>query len=66
VGRTTTTVEKQQWHSFYNYIIKHNSMKKYSIIVAVLMILGVSVSSCHASGKIGTKHHEVGAGAHIK
>lgn len=41
-------------------------MKKYSIIVAMLMIFGVSISSCHASGKIGTKHHEVGAGAHIK
>jgi hypothetical protein len=41
-------------------------MKKYSIIVAMLMIIGVSVSSCHASGKIGTKHHEVVAGAHVK
>jgi len=41
-------------------------MKKNSIIIAVLMILGVTISSCHASGKIGTKHHEVGAGAHVK
>lgn len=41
-------------------------MKKYSIIVAMLMIIGASMSSCHASGKIGTKHHEVGAGAHVK
>lgn len=43
-----------------------NNMKKYSIIVAFLMVIGVAFSSCHASGKIGTKHHEVGAGAHIK
>jgi hypothetical protein len=51
---------------FYYYIININIMKKYSIIVAMLMIIGVSVSACHASGKIGTKHHEVGAGAHVK
>jgi hypothetical protein len=41
-------------------------MKKYSIIFAMLMVIGVTLSSCHASGKIGTKHHEVGAGAHVK
>ncbi len=41
-------------------------MKKYSIIFALLMIMGFSISSCHTSGKIGTKHHEVGVGGHIK
>jgi hypothetical protein len=41
-------------------------MKKYSIIVAMLMAFGISISSCHTSGKIGTKHHEVGVGAHVK
>jgi hypothetical protein len=41
-------------------------MKKYSIIIAMFMMIGVAISSCHASGKIGTKHHEVGAGAHVK
>jgi hypothetical protein len=41
-------------------------MKKYSIFIGILMIFGVTLSSCHASGKIGTKHHEVGAGAHVK
>jgi hypothetical protein len=51
---------------FITYIIKHNSMKKYSIIVAMLMLFGISISSCHTSGKIGTKHHEVGVGAHVK
>lgn len=40
-------------------------MKKYSIIVAMLMIIGASVSSCSTSGKIRTKHHEVGVGAHV-
>lgn len=40
-------------------------MKKYSVIVAMFLI-GVFVTSCHASGKIGTKHHEVGVGAHAK
>jgi len=41
-------------------------MKKYSIIVAMLMIIGVSVSSCHAGAKIGTKHHEVGVSGQAK
>jgi hypothetical protein len=41
-------------------------MKKYSIIFAMLMMADVVLSSCHASGKIGTKHHEVGVGAHAK
>jgi hypothetical protein len=51
---------------FYNEQLKINNMKKYSIFVALLMIIGVSLSSCSASGKVGTKHHEVGAGAHVK
>jgi len=41
-------------------------MKKYSIIVAMLMVIGVSISSCSTSGRVGTKHHEVGVGAHVK
>ena len=41
-------------------------MKKYSFFVAVLMAIGISVSSCHTSAKVGTKHHEVGVGAHVK
>jgi hypothetical protein len=41
-------------------------MKKYSIIFAMLMIIGASVGSCHAGGKIGTKHHEVGVNGHVK
>ena len=41
-------------------------MKKYSMIVAALMIIGVAVSSCHSSGKVGTKHHEVGVEGHVK
>lgn len=41
-------------------------MKKYSIIVAMLMVIGISISSCSTSGRIGTKHHEVSAGAHVK
>ncbi len=40
-------------------------MKKYSIIVALIMVIGVSVSSCSASARVGTKHHEVGAGTHV-
>ena len=40
-------------------------MKKFSIIVAMLMVIGVSITSCHTSGKIGTKHHEVGVGGHV-
>jgi hypothetical protein len=41
-------------------------MKKYSIIVAMLMMIGASVSSCSSSGKVATKHLEVGVGAHVK
>jgi hypothetical protein len=40
-------------------------MKKYSIIAALLMVLYVSVSSCSASARVGTKHHEVGTGTHV-
>lgn len=29
--------------------------------MGLLMVIGVSVSSCHASAKVGTKHHEVKA-----
>ena len=41
-------------------------MKKYSIIVAMLMIFGASISSCSTSGRVRTKHHEVGVGAHVQ
>jgi len=40
-------------------------MKKYSIIVAMLMVIGVSISSCSASARVGTKNHEVGASTHV-
>jgi len=40
-------------------------MKKSSIIVAILMMIGVAVSSCHAGAHIGTKHHDVGVGGHV-
>lgn len=36
-------------------------MKKYSIIVAMLMVFGVTISSCSAGAHIGTKHHQVSA-----
>lgn len=38
-------------------------MKKFSIIVAMLMVIGVSISSCSAGAHIGSKHHGVSAGA---
>jgi hypothetical protein len=42
-------------------------MKKHnSIIVALLMIIGVAIGACHASGKVGTKNHEVGVGGQVK
>lgn len=40
-------------------------MKKYSIIMAMLVVFGVSLSSCSAGGHIGTKHHKVSAGAQV-
>ncbi|HVX25165.1 MAG TPA: hypothetical protein VHB70_02395 [Parafilimonas sp.] len=40
-------------------------MKKYSLIAALLMVFYISMSSCSASARVGTKHHEVGAGTHI-
>jgi len=40
-------------------------MKKLSIIVALFMVIGVSISSCSASARVGTKNHEVGAGTHV-
>lgn len=39
-------------------------MKKTSIIVAILMMIGVAFSSCHAGAHIGTKHHDVGVDTH--
>jgi hypothetical protein len=40
-------------------------MKKYSVIVAMLMVIGVSFSSCSSSARVGTKHHSVGVGGHV-
>ena len=40
-------------------------MKKYSLIVAMLMVLGVSISSCSAGAHVGTKHHQVSAGTQV-
>jgi hypothetical protein len=40
-------------------------MKKFSVIVAMLMVMGISVSSCSAGGHIGTKHHQVSAGTQV-
>ena len=40
-------------------------MKKYSILMAMLVVIGISVSSCSASARVGTKHHEVGASTHV-
>jgi hypothetical protein len=37
-------------------------MKKYSIIIALVMLFGASISSCSAGAHIGTKHHQVSAG----
>ena len=40
-------------------------MKKYSIIAALLLVLYGSITSCSASARVGTKHHEVGAGTEV-
>jgi hypothetical protein len=40
-------------------------MKKYSIIAALIMALYVSISSCSASARVGTKEHEAGAETHV-
>jgi hypothetical protein len=36
-------------------------MKKFSVIVGMLMLIGVALSSCSAGAHIGTKHHKVSA-----
>ena len=41
-------------------------MKKYSIIVAMIMIFGISISSCSTSARVGTKHHAVSVGGRVK
>jgi hypothetical protein len=43
--------------------MKTYNMKKFSIIVAMLMAIGVAISSCSAGAHIGSKHHGVSAGA---
>jgi hypothetical protein len=40
-------------------------MKKYSIVFAMLVVFGMSMSSCSSSAKVGTKKHEVGVGGHV-
>jgi hypothetical protein len=55
--------EHQLWHGFFLHVKNIINMKKYSIILGMLMIIGASLSSCHAGAHIGTKHHEVGVGA---
>ena len=40
-------------------------MKKYSLIAALIMVVYVSMSSCSASARVGTRHHEVGAGTEV-
>ena len=50
------------WHSFYYYILKRNTMKKLSVIAAMLMLLGASISSCSAGAHMGTKKHGVSVG----
>ncbi len=40
-------------------------MKKYSLFVAMLMVIGASISSCSAGAHIGTKHHQVSAGTQV-
>ncbi|HEY6955419.1 MAG TPA: hypothetical protein VI385_09250 [Flavisolibacter sp.] len=41
-------------------------MKKYSIIVAMVMLFAASLSSCSAGAHVGTKHHQVSAGTQVK
>lgn len=40
-------------------------MKKYSIIVAMIMVIGMSISSCSTSARVATKHHQVSAGTSV-
>jgi hypothetical protein len=56
-------VQKQLRHNFLFVYTKTYNMKKISIIVAMLMAIGVAISSCSAGAHIGTKHHGVSAGA---
>jgi hypothetical protein len=48
---------------FFILYTKTYYMKKFSIIVAMLVAIGISISSCSAGAHIGTKHHGVSAGA---
>lgn len=47
---------------FFIVYTKTYYMKKLSIIVAMLTVIGVTISSCSAGAHIGTKHHSVSAG----
>jgi hypothetical protein len=40
-------------------------MKKLSIIVAMVMLFGATISSCSAGAHIGTKKHQVSAGTQV-
>jgi hypothetical protein len=54
---------KQLRHNFLFIYTKIYNMKKLSIIAAMLMVIGITISSCSAGAHIGTKHHKVSAGA---
>jgi hypothetical protein len=54
---------KQLRHNFLFIYTKTYNMKRLSIIVAMLIVIGVSISSCSAGAHLGTKHHGVSAGA---
>jgi hypothetical protein len=60
--KSTNLCKNNSGTVFYLYS-KTYYMKKLSIIVAMLVVIGVSISSCSAGAHIGTKHHGVSAGA---
>jgi hypothetical protein len=62
----TKSVERRQRHRFYYYILKPYSMKKFTVIVAMIMIFGASISSCSAGAHVGTKKHQVSADTQVK
>ena len=40
-------------------------MKKYSIVVAMVMLFAASISSCSAGAHAGTKKHQVSANTSV-
>jgi hypothetical protein len=64
IQRVTATMTTQAGRArFFIMYAKTYNMKKLSIIVAMLIAIGVSISSCSAGAHVGTKHHGVSAGA---